>query len=217
MVYLRFAVAAIFVISGFIEAVRAQVPDHNCEMPRPGTPAYSNWLLHGFQLPRAPLGYYYPQGSCTAIPIASHDRSSSQLPQRLAAQNETLESDQAWEREITNGPCSRLRDRRTDSPADIATCKSDYASQPKCLDYKASARIWWDMRKTHDVAFQYQPQILASMGSGVDEIAVHHSAEHKARLQRLLTAVQTMDQSKWKSASAFADVAYKQCMDGNFF
>ena len=46
-----------FVLATFIAALviagaaQAQVPDHNCEMPTPGTPAYSYWVLHGFGLP----------------------------------------------------------------------------------------------------------------------------------------------------------------------
>jgi hypothetical protein len=75
------------------------------------------------------------------------------------------------------------------------------------------------MRKTHDGAFQYQSQMLTSMGTGVGDrdIALYHSPEYKAKLRRLLSTVQTMDQSKWKSASSFAAVAYERCISGNPF
>ena len=214
-----------FVLATFIAALviagaaQAQVPDHNCEMPTPGTPAYSYWVLHGFGLPRAPAGYYYPQGSCTAIPIPGYGQPSRPVYPQQAVQNETVESDQAWESEDANGACSRLHDRRRHSPADIAACHNHYASQPQCLDYKGFASVWFDMRKTQDDAFQYQPQMLASMGTGVGDrdVAIYRSPEYRAKLQRLLSVVQTMDQSKWKSGSSFAAVAYKRCMVGNPF
>jgi hypothetical protein len=51
-----FLIAFALVFSGSV--ARAQVADHNCEVPQIGTPAYSNWIQHGFGLPRAPPGYY---------------------------------------------------------------------------------------------------------------------------------------------------------------
>lgn len=216
---LSFVVAAFIAAFGVSGTARAQVPDHSCEMPTPGTPPYSYLALHGFGLPRAPPGYYYPQGSCSAIPISGYGQPPRSVNLQQIVQNETVESDQAWESEDANGACSRLHDRRTDSPADIAACHSHYALQPQCLDYKGFAEVWFDMRKTHDDAFQYQPKMLGSIGTGVGDrdTAIYHSPEYKAKLWRLLAIVQSMDQSKWKSGSSFAAVAYKRCMAGNPF
>ncbi|MGB8843131.1 MAG: hypothetical protein WCC64_18910 [Aliidongia sp.] len=57
-------------VSALVRQANAQVPDQNCQVPPPGTAAYAQWAQHGgFGGKPAPPGYYYPQGSCTAVPI----------------------------------------------------------------------------------------------------------------------------------------------------
>jgi hypothetical protein len=55
------------------------------------------------------------------------------------SQGETYEQDRAWTDRIEHGACTRLRDRRTDAPADVAECHRDHAMQPPCISYKGFA------------------------------------------------------------------------------
>ena len=57
---------------------------------------------------------------------------------------ETYEQDKIWGDRIERGACSRLRDRRTDSPADVAEWHRDYAMTPLCISYKGFALAWYD-------------------------------------------------------------------------
>jgi hypothetical protein len=73
------------------------------------------------------------------------------------------------------------------------TClaRAGVADRAECVDYKGFASVWFDMRVQHDNAFQYQSQMIDSLGTGVGDrdITFHHSAEYKAELRRLLSVV----------------------------
>lgn len=65
-------------------------------------------------------------------------------PVVFSNQGETYEQDKAWNDQLEHGACTRLRDRRTDSPADIAECNREYAMTPLCISYKGFASAWYD-------------------------------------------------------------------------
>jgi hypothetical protein len=203
-------------------AAQAQVADHNCEMPQPGTPAYSYWILHGFGLPRAPPGYYYPQGSCTYIPIQPvqqtyQDQDGNQAgSSQVGSSPETEATNRAYEYATTHGACTRIRDRYTDSPADVASCDQHDRGQPECLDYKGFAEVWFNMAKSHDQAMPYQSQMIDSMPTarGSKDTVIYHIPGYLDKLRRLLAIAKT---SKAKSGAAFGAYAYKRCMAGNTF
>ena len=200
-------------------AAQAQVADHNCEMPQPGTPAYSHWILHGFGLPRAPPGYYYPQGSCTYIPIhpvqQQDDQDQAGTPQ-VGSSPETEATDRAYEYANTHGACTRIRDRLTDSPADVAACDRHDQAQPECLAYKGFAEVWFNMAKSHDQAMPYQSQMIDSLPTsyGSKNTIIYHIPGFLDQLHRLLAVAKT---AKAKSGATFAAYAYKRCMTGTTF
>jgi hypothetical protein len=186
---------------------------------RPGLRLWTPQIALAAFLTLGLTGNAYAQPTYNRVPLPPPGVQMPQGSPQWAVQNETVKSDQAWEAEDANGACSRLHDLRSDLPADIAACNRHQAAQPRCLDYKGFAKVWFDMRETHDDAFQYQPQMLISLGTGVGDrnVAIYHSPEYKAELRRLLSTVQTMDQSKWRSGASFAAVAYDRCMTGNLF
>ena len=128
--------------------------------------------------------------------------------------SETISGDQKWGSDIENGPCTRLKDRYTDAPADVAACKSLYANQPRCLVYKSYAKIWFDMRDGSDPAWAYQATMLSTLGQGNDETLVDKDPQFQENLRRLLSATTNVDPLKFPTGDKWAEFAYSRCMAG---
>jgi hypothetical protein len=134
-----------------------------------------------------------------------------------AIAQETPASDRAWAYEDAHGACSRLRDRLTDSPADVAACDRHTANMPRCWNYRGMAWAWFYTRQHDPQAFGWSGQILDSFGGPKDVYLVDQDPEYRQQLRRLLAVVTTLDQGSWKTTNAFAEEAYRRCLSGNPF
>ena len=134
----------------------------------------------------------------------------------VGSQPETEASDRAYDYANTHGPCSRIRDRLTDAPADVAACDRHDQSLPECYAYKGFAAVWFNMARGHDPALPYQSQMIDGLSTsyGSKNIVIYHMPGYLAELHRLLAAAQT---STAASGAAFAAYAYKRCMTGSPF
>lgn len=138
-------------------------------------------------------------------------------------QGETYEQDRAWQDQFKDGPCSRIRDRRTDSPADIAGCHHQYAQTPLCVSYKNFASIWFDMAANPpnpDVNFlAFQTDVINTLGAKMkdDDPPYYKSPQFKEMLRRLVSVTFSPARTKWSTRDQFADCAYKICMEGHPF
>jgi hypothetical protein len=135
-------------------------------------------------------------------------------------QGETYEQDRAWTERLEHGACSRLRDRRTDLPADIAECHRDNATRPPCFSYKGFAYAWFDLAENpvpggvSTVAFQ--TDVINNLGSTNPEDAAPYerSPQFRDMLHRLLSVTFSPNRKKWGSTrEQFSDYAYKICME----
>jgi len=143
-------------------------------------------------------------------------------PVAFSNQGETYEQDKIWNDRIEHGACTRLRDRRTDSPADVAECNHDYAMTPMCISYKGFASAWYDM--ANDPNHELRSPAL-SMGT-VNELGTkrsdteppyYQSPQYKDLLRRLVSVTFSPAHTKWSTRDQFADYAYKICMEGHPF
>lgn len=135
---------------------------------------------------------------------------------------ETYEQDKILGDRIEYGACTRLRDRRTDSPADIAECNRDYAMTPMCISYKGFASAWYDMANDPNPVLRNPAFAMASLndlGSKGDAAnpPYYHSPQFRDALRRLLNVTFSPARSKWSTRDQFADYAYKICMEGHPF
>jgi len=133
-------------------------------------------------------------------------------------EGETYELDRAWNDRLTHGACTRLRDRRTDSPEDIAECNRDYASQPLCTSYQAFASIWYDMADNPIPGFNImavQTDVINNLGSTMKPETPPYSRSPQFRdlLRRLLPVAISPGRKKWGTKDQFAEYAYKLCME----
>ncbi|MGP0059342.1 MAG: hypothetical protein ACLPID_08665 [Beijerinckiaceae bacterium] len=148
--------------------------------------------------------------------IVKNDRAA------FSSQGETVEQDQIWNDRIEHGACTRLRDRRTDSPADIAECNRDYAMTPMCISYKGFAFSWFDMANDPNPALSspsFSIANLNTLGSKGDpaDPPYYRSPQFRDVLRRLLNITFSPARSKWSTRDQFADYAYRICMDGHPF
>lgn len=139
------------------------------------------------------------------------------------AGRETIEQDKAWEEQLKHGACDRIRDRRTDSPTDIAGCNRQYAQTPLCVSYKGFAKIWFDMATNPANPnlnwLTIQSDVINSLGTkgSATDPAYYLSAQYREMLHRLLSVAFSPSRSRWKNADQFGDVAYKMCLEGRSF
>jgi hypothetical protein len=135
---------------------------------------------------------------------------------------ETYEQDKAWSGRIEHDACSRLRDRRTDSPADVVECNRDYAMTPMCVSYKGFASVWYDMANDPNPAVSSRAFAIANLNDlgtkgQVTDPPYYRSSQFREWLGRLLNVAFSPSRTKWSTRDQFADYAYKICMDGRPF
>jgi len=135
---------------------------------------------------------------------------------------ETYELDKAWSDRIEHGACSRLKDRRTDSPTDIAECNRDYAMTPMCVSYKGFASVWYDMANDPSPAVASPDFAIANLNDlgtkgEVTDPAYYRWPQFRSALRRLLNVAFSPNRAEWGTRDKFADHAYKICMDGHSF
>ncbi len=140
----------------------------------------------------------------------------------ISNDSETAQSDKIWTDRIEHGACTRLRDRRTDSPADIAGCNSDYAMTPICISYKGFAFSWFDMANDSNPTLSSPSFAIAdldSLGRKGDpaDPPYYRSPQFRDMLRRLANVTFSPARTKWRTRDQFADYAYKICMDGHPF
>jgi hypothetical protein len=139
------------------------------------------------------------------------------------ASSETYEQDKAWTEQINSGPCIRLRDRRTDSPADIADCKRLHSQQPLCISYEGFASIWFDMvndSNPYTNKLDWTTNVINSLGtktSNSDDPEYFRSLQYRQMLHRLSNVIFSPKRSQWKNKKEIGDFAYKICMEGHPF
>lgn len=163
-------------------------------------------------------------GACAS---AGHCASSKSVPSAatpLGGENETHESDRAWRERIERGACSRLRDRRTDSPADVSECRRDQSAQPLCISYQGFAFAWYDLAENPPAGgvnvLADQTRVINTLGptaSSPDAPAYYQSPQYRSALHRLLNVALSPDRKKWSTGEQFSDQAYKRCMEGRPF
>jgi hypothetical protein len=186
----------------------------------------------------APPGYMYDTGSFVPHPrpefCASrgqqYDYSTGQCvpppsppaaePVAFNNQGETYEGDKIWGDRIEHGACSRIRDRRTDSPADIAECNRDYAMEPPCMHYKGFAYVWYDMANDPNPELRspaFSMDTVNRLGTKDTDPPYYRSEQFKQMLRRLVSITFSPTRTKWSTRDQFADYAYKICMEGHPF
>lgn len=135
-------------------------------------------------------------------------------------QVETFEQGKAWRERIERGACSRIRDARTDTSADIADCNRDHAMRPLCIGYQGFAYVWFDLAENpvpggvSSVA--YQTNVINNLGSTQPETAAPYeqSPQYRAMLLRLLYVAFSPARKKWGSTrEQFSNHAYKICVE----
>jgi hypothetical protein len=143
-------------------------------------------------------------------------------PVAFSNEGETYAQDKIWNDRIERGACTRLRDRRTDSPVDIAECHRDYAMTPICISYKGFAFSWFDMANDPNPELS-SPAVATAV---LNELGVkrqdtdppyYQSAQFRELLRRLVNVIYSPARSKWSTRDQFADYAYKICMEGRPF
>jgi len=137
---------------------------------------------------------------------------------------ETFEKDRAWEEQIRYGACTRLRDRRTDSPADVVECGLLHAQQPLCKSYSGFAYAWFDMANESNAQINnldFTRNVINSLGTknknSDNDPEYYRSPEYRQLLHRLANVVFSPRRNEWKSKEELAKFAYKLCMDGHPF
>jgi hypothetical protein len=130
---------------------------------------------------------------------------------------ETVQSDIAWRAADNGGPCSRLRDRLTDSPDDEAACDAHDRQMPACINYGGFAKVWLDIRRTQPGVWAVQGQMLGDTNSNqASPNLVYHSPDYMNDLRQLLAYVGSIDEQRWTDSDKFGDYAYNICMQGDF-
>jgi len=190
----------------------------------------------------APSGYMYDVGNfthphptlalcasrgqvldSTTLECAPPQNAMGAAPAALSNARETYETDRAWEEQLAHGACTRLRDRRTDSPADVAECNRDYAMTPLCVSYKGFASTWCDLAENpvpggvSTIAFQMD--VINRLGSKRAETdpPYYQSPQYRGTLHRLLNVAMSPGRKRWGSRDQFTDNAYKICMENRPF
>ena len=136
-------------------------------------------------------------------------------PAPFSNEGETVEKDKIWndrfEYRLDHGACSRLRDARTDSPADKAECERDFATpdKPLCLDYKGWAQGWFEMAE-----MMPSPSSWRSLPT---DPPYYRSPQYRDMLGGLWIVASSWGRSKWSTSEQFADYAYKICLEGHPF
>jgi hypothetical protein len=135
-------------------------------------------------------------------------------------QDETYEQDRAWRDRIERGACSRLRDTRTDTPADVAERHRDHAMQPPCISYQGFAYAWFDLPENPVPGgvstMAFQTNVINKLGStnAQDTPPYKRSPQFRNMLHRLLSIAFSPARKKWGSTrEQFSDHAYKICME----
>jgi hypothetical protein len=138
--------------------------------------------------------------------------------------SETLGKDRAWEEQIKYGACTRLRDRRTDSPADVAECGRLHAQQPLCKNYSGFAYAWFDMANESNARINnldFTRNVINSLGTknrnSDNDPEYYRSPEYRQQLHRLANVIFSPRRNEWKSKEDLVKFAYKICMDGRPF
>lgn len=137
-------------------------------------------------------------------------------------EGETYAQDKIWSDRIEHGACTRLRDRRTDSPADIAECNRDYAMTPMCISYKGFAFSWFDMANDPNPALSSPGFAMANLNNlgakgDASDPPYYRSPQFREVLRRLFNVTFSPARTKWSTRDQFADYAYKICMEGHPF
>src|SRR6185312_11452959 len=130
--------------------------------------------------------------------------------------------DKAWNDRIEHGACSRIRDRRTDSPTDSAECTRDYAMTPLCISYKGFAFSWFDMANGENAPANtpaFAMTVVNNLGASPREEGppYYQAPQFKEFLRRLVAVTFSPARRKWSTRVQFADYAYKICMEGRPF
>jgi hypothetical protein len=176
--------------------------------------------------PNTNFVYERPEPCANRDEILSRFASSPAVPAQdvsnSGTEGETVEQDKIWNDRIEHGACTRLRDRRTDSPADIAECNRDYAMTPMCISYKGFAFAWFDMANDPNPVLSspsFAKANLNTLGSKGDpaDPPYYRSPQFHDVLRRLLNVAFSPARSKWSTRDQFADYAYKICMEGHPF
>lgn len=166
-----------------------------------------------------------------ACPTASAQRTSTQPQSAFSNQGETYEQDKIWSDRIKYGACSRIRDRRTDSQADIDECNRDNAMKPICVDYKGFAFAFYDIANNPPADQLNDPKtfgarVFALAMDTVDHFTreddpaappYEHSPQFRDALRALVNVTFSRARTKWRTRDQFADYAYKICMAGHPF
>jgi hypothetical protein len=139
------------------------------------------------------------------------------------ASSETYEQDKAWTEQINSGPCTRLRDRRTDSPVDIADCKRLHSQEPLCISYEGFASVWFDMANDSNPytnKLDWTTNVINSLGTKTidsDDPEYYQSPQYRQMLHKLSRVIFSPKRNQWKNKKEVGDFAYKICMEGHPF
>jgi hypothetical protein len=138
--------------------------------------------------------------------------------------SETFEKDRVWEEQIKYGACTLLRDKRTDSAADVAECGRLHAQQPLCKSYSGFAYAWFDMANESNAQMNdldLTRNIIDSLGTKTknsdNDPDYYRSPEYRQLLHRLANVIFSPRRNEWKSKEELVKFAYKICMDGHPF
>jgi hypothetical protein len=136
---------------------------------------------------------------------------------------ETYEQGRAWDEQIRYGACSRLRDRRTDFPSDVAECKRINSQQPLCKSYSGFAYTWFDMANDPNPqvsSLDWTKSVIDSLGTknnNSNEPEYYRLENYHQMLQRLAKVIFSPSRSRWKTNNEAQALAYKICIEGRAF
>ncbi|MEY9427036.1 hypothetical protein ABH975_002351 [Bradyrhizobium ottawaense] len=131
-------------------------------------------------------------------------------------QAETIQQGQAWTNRISQGACSKLRDRRTDTPENIAECRRDQAAQPLCLSYQGFAFAWYDLAENPPSGVDqlaFQTNVINTLGSDRGTPPYYQSPQYRDMLRRLLSFTFSPARKKWRTSAQFSEYAYRLCIE----
>lgn len=153
---------------------------------------------------------------------AQHPPTQSQIT--FSNQGETYEQDKIWGDRIKHGACARIRDRRTDSQADIDECNRDYAMTPICFSYAGYASGWYSLANNASLNPQIDFRNVAlndinNFGSKGKPYNLPNDQLPQWRevLRHLVSVAFSSARTKWNTSNQFSDYAYKICMEGHPF
>ena len=171
-------------------------------------------------------GYHYEVGDFfTQTPNNQGMHGTQAAPVAVAArgnESETYEQDKVWSDRIAHGACTRLRNRYTDSPTDIADCNRDYAMTPMCISYKGFASAWYDMANDPNPAVSSPAFAMTNLNNlgakgQITDPPYYQDPQFREALHRLLNVAFSSNRVKWGTRDKFADYAYKSCMERHPF